>query len=269
MNNKKHNLFNFFETLKSDANFNTLKERIGNYAKININTKDGKKINIYSAELFYLLSSEDYKDEGFINAYAKGYHNGNEFIENKTQKALNGFFKSCPEKYIDELKVFYFDKAPNEILSYKQIAKSCPINFYIDNIEKIGFASGVINAIDLMNIENPSLFEKFYEATPQQTETVKNDEVKKELHNDYFKDNAFEIWERLFENFNIDKTKRTDLRFMYEIMKHNGQIHKTITVKNITDWINETYDFGIDKLQYTSIKSKSNENRMSIYKLIK
>lgn len=104
---------------------------------------------------------------------------------------------------------------------------------------------------------------------PQQTETVKNDEVKKELHNDYFKDNAFEIWELLFENFNIDKTKRTDLRFMYEIMKHNGQIHKTITVKNITDWINETYDFGIDKLQYTSIKSKSNENRMSIYKLIK
>ena len=56
MNNKKYNLSNFFETLKSDANFNTLKERIGNYAKININTKDGKKINIYSAEMFYLLS---------------------------------------------------------------------------------------------------------------------------------------------------------------------------------------------------------------------
>lgn len=104
---------------------------------------------------------------------------------------------------------------------------------------------------------------------PQQNESSIIDEVKKELHNDYFKDNAFNIWERLFENFNINETKRTDLRFMYEIMKYNGQIHKTVTVKNITDWINETYDFSIDKLQYTSIKSKSNENRMSIYNLIK
>jgi hypothetical protein len=104
---------------------------------------------------------------------------------------------------------------------------------------------------------------------PQQNESSIIDEVKNELHNDYFKDNAFNIWERLFENFNINETKRTDLRFMYEIMKYNGQIHKTVTVKNITDWINETYDFSIDKLQYTSIESKSNENRMSIYNLIK
>ena len=104
---------------------------------------------------------------------------------------------------------------------------------------------------------------------PQQIETSKPVEGKKELHNHIFKDNAFEFWERLFENFNINETKRTDLRFMYEIMKYKEQIHKTVTVKNITDWINETYDFNIDKLQYTSIKNKSNENRMSIYNLIK
>ncbi|WP_297868940.1 hypothetical protein [uncultured Flavobacterium sp.] len=109
------------------------------------------------------------------------------------------------------------------------------------------------------------------EIKPQEPKAIEKEkvEIKPQKHTDYFKDNAFEIWERLFENFNIDKTKRTDLRFMYEIMKHNGQIHKTVTVKSITDWINETYDFGIDKLQYTNIKSKSNENRMSIYNLIK
>jgi hypothetical protein len=104
---------------------------------------------------------------------------------------------------------------------------------------------------------------------PQQSEIINVLEVKKELHNNIFTDNAFYVWERLFENFNINETKRTDLRFMYEIMKYNGQIHKTVTVKNITDWINETYNFNIDKLQYTSIKSTSNENRMSIYNLIK
>ena len=182
MNNKKYNLSNFFETLKSDANFNTLKERIGNNTALSIKTKDGKKINIYSAEMFYLLSSEDYKDEGFINAYAKGYHNGNEFIENKTQKALNGFFKSCPEKYIDELKVFYFDKAPNEVFGYKQIATGKPLTLRIELIEKIGFASGVINAIDLMKEENTAFFLGFDDENnepPQQAKNIKTDEVEK------------------------------------------------------------------------------------------
>ena len=182
MNNKKYNLSNFFETLKSDANFNTLKERIGNNTALSIKTKDGKKINIYSVEMFYLLSSEDYKDEGFINAYAKGYHNGNEFIENKTQKALNGFFKSCPEKYIDELKVFYFDKAPNEVFGYKQIATGKPLTLRIELIEKIGFASGVINAIDLMKEENTAFFLGFDDENnepPQQAKNIKTDEVEK------------------------------------------------------------------------------------------
>ncbi|MWB94016.1 hypothetical protein GON26_06555 [Flavobacterium sp. GA093] len=104
---------------------------------------------------------------------------------------------------------------------------------------------------------------------PQQTEPLFNNEAKKELHNHIFKDNAFVVWERLFENFNINETKRTDLRFMYEIMKYKEQIHKTVTVKNITDWINDTYQFSIEKLQYTNIKNKSNESRMSIYNLIK
>jgi hypothetical protein len=104
---------------------------------------------------------------------------------------------------------------------------------------------------------------------PQQSEIIKVLEVKKELHNNIFTDNAFYVWQRLFENFNITGTQRTDLRFMYEVMLYNGQIHKTVTVKNITDWINETYDFDIDKLQFTDIKGKSNEKRMSVYNLIK
>ena len=204
MNNKKYNLSNFFETLKSDANFNTLKERIGNNTVLSIKTKDGKKINIYSAKMFYLLSSEDYKDEGFINAYAKGYHNGNEFIENKTQKALNGFFKSCPEKYIDELKVFYFDKAPNEVFGYKQIATGKPLTLRIELIEKIGFASGVINAIDLMKEENTAFFLGFDDENnepPQQDKNIKTDEVIKEFKDFFIPDVKIETINNIQTNY--------------------------------------------------------------------
>lgn len=119
-------------------------------------------------------------------------------------------------------------------------------------------------------------YKELYEKTisnnniePQQVENNNPKEIECELHNHIFKDNAFTVWKSLFENFNINETKRTDLRFMYEIMKYKEQIHKTVTVKNITDWINDTYQFSIQKLQYTNIKSKSNENRMSIYNLIK
>ena len=154
--------------------------------------------------MFYLLSSEDYKDEGFINAYAKGYHNGNEFIENKTQKALNGFFKSCPEKYIDELKVFYFDKAPNEVFGYKQIATGKPLTLRIELIEKIGFASGVINAIDLMKEENTAFFLGFDDENnepPQQDKNIKTDEVIKEFKDFFIPDVKIETINNIQTNY--------------------------------------------------------------------
>ena len=55
MNNKKYNLSNFFETLKSDANFNTLKERIGNNTALSIKTKDGKKIIFSVTQNIFIL----------------------------------------------------------------------------------------------------------------------------------------------------------------------------------------------------------------------
>ena len=50
----------------------------------------------------------------------------------------------------------------------------------------------------------------------------KNDitDVEKQLHPNIFKKNGFEIWESMFEKFNITKTKRTDIDFMFEVMKY-------------------------------------------------
>ena len=96
-----------------------------------------------------------------------------------------------------------------------------------------------------------------------------NDTNEKYLHNHIFKDDAFEVWKRFLEHRDIDATKRTDFRFLYEIMKSEKFIHQTVTVKNITDWINETYEYAIEKLQYTAINDNSNKQRMSDYNLIK
>jgi len=104
---------------------------------------------------------------------------------------------------------------------------------------------------------------------PQQTETIKTDEVEKEMHLKIFVENAFNIWEQMFESFKINKKKRTDLSFMYEVMLYDKLIHKTVSKKNIEDWINETYQFAIDKIHYTDIKTRANEKRMATYNLLK
>ncbi|WP_026724297.1 hypothetical protein [Flavobacterium sasangense] len=198
----------------------------------------------------------------FINQYED--NSENIFIENEIENAENVLLQlgqALKDNYIEKDSIDLLDTNPMRDLY---------IDLRIESTIKSKSTYKKIKAFleqRKIELKQPQQIE----IKPQESKTIEAEkvEIKPQEHTDYFKDNAFEIWERLFENFNIDKTKRTDLRFMYEIMKHNGQIHKTVTVKSITDWINETYDFGIDKLQYTNIKSKSNENRMSIYNLIK
>ena len=95
----------------------------------------------------------------------------------------------------------------------------------------------------------------------------KNDiaEVKKELHTNIFKKNGFEIWESIFEKFNITKTKRTDIDFMFEVMKYNDFIYKNIGYKDIQDWINEVYEISFDQIKYTDVNSNSNSKRLIIF----
>lgn len=143
---------------------------------------------------------------------------------------------------------YFFDNYNYKIYSIQQIAKRCTI---------------IINWITA----------NYPETTPDEVkkdlQTHNPDEVKKVLHDHIFKDNAFEIWEAMYNAFQITKRSRTDLRFMYEIMKYNKEIHDTVTVTNILNWINEVYDFGIDKLHYTNINDNSNRMRRNTYDLIK
>lgn len=90
----------------------------------------------------------------------------------------------------------------------------------------------------------------------------------KEKHNSIFSDNNFEVWERLYDELGVTESSRTDLRFMYEVMKAKSQILDTVRLIDYTNWINKVKNWEIDKLQYTNYKGKSNSHRYSIYKTI-
>lgn len=173
MNKTKYNLSTFFENLKNDWKYIQ--------TNLRIKPKDGKTANVYSAGMWYILTNDEFANEGFIDAYCKGFEDGKQFITNKTNNALNGFYKSCTKEYTNELQYAYFFNAENYILGYKNGACGVPINFYIDSIESIGFSAGVVTTIDLMAKENPILFDGFYDVdteAPQQLKTVNPDEVK-------------------------------------------------------------------------------------------
>jgi LysM repeat protein len=89
----------------------------------------------------------------------------------------------------------------------------------------------------------------------------KSEKHLKELHTHIFKGNAFEIWQTMFDSFQITESSRTNVKFMFEEMKKDNLIHNTVNQKTFLNWISETYQITVEK---TSNYSKTIE-RKSIY----
>ncbi|WP_047416056.1 hypothetical protein [Cellulophaga sp. Hel_I_12] len=99
---------------------------------------------------------------------------------------------------------------------------------------------------------------------PQQNQESETDAVENK-HINIFRNNGFDVWQSMFDSFCIDETSRTDVKFMYEIMKKDGLIFDTINQKTFLDWISKTYEIVIQK---TSNHSVTNE-RIAIYSIAK
>lgn len=94
------------------------------------------------------------------------------------------------------------------------------------------------NCIDVSEISQINALKTI----PQQVENIKPDEVKKKLHNHIFKNNAFEVWQSMFDEFEINEKSRTDVKFMFEEMKKEELIHNTVNQTTFLEWITSTYD---------------------------
>jgi hypothetical protein len=223
MAKKKYNLLAFFEDLKNDLEFIKLNERFksdaGIQTNLSIKLKDATIANVYSVGMWYILTNDEFASECFIDAYAKGFEDGKQFITEKTNKALKGFYASCTKEYIEELHYAYFFNAENYILGYKNGACHYPITFDIYGIEKIGFSAGVVSTIDLMVKENPILFDGFYDVDidqPQQLVVVnpieinENFKLKQNIFDDVDPNKVFQHFKSLVENGYITQQNLND-----------------------------------------------------------
>ena len=100
----------------------------------------------------------------------------------------------------------------------------------------------------------------------QEFEDVSIKQVK-ELHNNIFVSNSFEVWEHYKEIKQLTFQDRTDLRLLFDLMKNDNLIFKTIDLKHYIDWLNEFFFNGnIDELKKVDLNAKQNIRRTNDYK---
>lgn len=157
---------------------------------------------------------------------------------------------------IEELSDYEQDKLGITTNSLNYAKEKLIKNYCLFSFEKLFHSSEIkkINNLQLIKNKNTQL-----------SNDDKSDGVTKEFHLNIFKDNAFEIWQNMFEKFKINKSKRTDIDFMFNVMKYNGLIHSNIGNSNIQEWINDVYQIAFEKIKYTNPNSRANEKRLIIY----
>ena len=99
---------------------------------------------------------------------------------------------------------------------------------------------------------------------PQQQKNNEPDEVKKELHNNIFKDNSIYLFEKYFDNKSMTFQSRTDFRFLFEQMKKDSLIHDTVTLGQYIKFIGK-YGYYETELKAIELDALKNIQRTKDY----
>ena len=151
----KYNFKLFLDELRESNNeFKIHKERLAD-EKLQLKIRNTQ---IYSAEMFFILKADQFKDEGFIDEYVKGYNAGKSDFENERKEDMSVLYFGDPKSYTEKLRHEYFIDAINYLGGYKYWACCFSDLCYKDFFYRIGFASGIVNEIELMADKNPTLF---------------------------------------------------------------------------------------------------------------
>ena len=101
--------------------------------------------------------------------------------------------------------------------------------------------------------------------SPQQTKINGFSTAIKELHNDIFKSNAFEVFEKYHSSKNLAENSKTELSLLYQLFIGDGLFLETIELKHYIKWLNKTYGYDLTELRKTDIKSCANIKKSKDY----
>ncbi|WP_312922943.1 hypothetical protein [Empedobacter brevis] len=241
--------------------------------KVTIINKNGISIEV-SEEIANVLSSfdNDITHESLINSNDK---NNLSNVENEQLSISEQIF------YIEMLSDIKSDKRDMELK-----IKNVLFDFYKDETGNGYNLSKIEELIKFLKIEIQENFKKnnlkkILSVAKDILKTYKTSKDETINHNtnlinkypSIFTTKGYKIWCGAlieFDLLNRDKVPRTDLRFIYEIMKTDSYIHEPVTITNFTNWLNEENIINktIDKLQWTGINNSSNKKRMGLYNAV-
>ena len=106
----------------------------------------------------------------------------------------------------------------------------------------------------------------FDESVKPKAKTNKPPKERKELYNNIFKGNAFEVLEKYFSNKNVNGSSATDLRLVFELMKIDNLFIEAIELKHYINWLNKYYfENNLITLRKINLKTKPNRQRTNDY----
>lgn len=270
------------------------KTGISNFGKSSIIKNLLKQINNSNFSLADAINyiNKETSDETYnliINEFKSSYETlRNEFMfkinDDDILDAIDTFKNNLEFIYVDDNdleKNYYLTKYIGNyrtiynVNGFSSIEKEKTIKLlYLNNL-MIDYYNGFF-ANEIKGFENISVLRDLYnfytkkeninrEKIVYEVETVlKNkDYESKVLHNHIFKDNSFEVWQSMFNDFKIKESSRTDIKFMFEIMKYEKLIHPTVTQTALLNWINDNYQLTISKARY--IDFKNDTKRLAIF----
>jgi flagellin-specific chaperone FliS len=190
------------------------------------------------------------------------------FLEKINEIILNSEYESKAKYYLNEVlnRLIDFINSLNFLLDNERAndIQKFVINLYVSNYKETiktivnRYKSSFNKIIEDFLIENEE-----YAVLKSENKSTDNKEYK---FPHIFESNSFEMWEDLYEAFEIKSNSRTDTKFIFEEMKKDGFIHKIISQKSFLDWIFNTYDGLI--IEKTSNHSRT-RNRLRDYDIAK
>jgi len=173
----------------------------------------------------------------------------------------NGATDDAIEKLKDKVRVTEDFKLQLEL--YTEGEFNGHISFW--DLNKVRFA--INEAFDFYSIEQESNNDepvKYY--LRNDTNSKGNTETVAGKYPQIFDNKSFEIWQTMFDSFQVNSSSRTDVKFMFEIMQKEGLIYENIREVDFLKWVNETYNLEVQKRSYADLK---NNKRLAVFNYAK
>lgn len=87
-------------------------------------------------------------------------------------------------------------------------------------------------------------------------------------HLNIFAPFGFEIFNEMFEKYNISGEENETLNFLYTVMVYDNDLIK-VKAASLKNWLNKKYNTQISRIRETVYSSKANEDRYSDYLYIR